>query len=132
MQTMHQQPNAETVGAEPSAAETPRAMTQAFLSSLVPVASTAHTKTYWAMECWPGLVRHFCKDKRQVAIPGKLEGLPLRVAHGVGFAVHDLAIMCEQDKASVTQWMQMNVDGKYPSLEHRTVVRDACLDHCVC
>lgn len=124
MQTMHQKPN---VGAEPSAAETSRAMTQTFLSSLVSVASSAGSKTYLAMECWPGLVRHFCKDKRQVAVPGKLAGLPLRVVSDVGFVVRDLAMMCEQDKTSAIQWMRMNVDGKYRSLEHRTVVRDACV-----
>jgi hypothetical protein len=78
---------------------------------------------YAATKLWEAFVHHYCQDNRSVDTLQHFGDVMVRVAHGKGFFVRDLAKLIGAGSGdNMTRWLERNVNsGTYPSLQAVTV-----------
>ena len=105
------------VAAAPTAVARPD--TELFLGKINVFETVGDISKYAATKLWVAFVHHHCQDNRSVDTLQRFYGVMVRVAHGKGFFVRDLARLIGAGSGdNMTRWLERNVDsGTYPSLQ---------------
>ena len=105
------------VAAAPTAVARPD--TELFLGKIKVFETKGDVSKYAATKLWAAFVHHHCQDNRSVDTLQRLYGVMVRVAHGKGFFVRDLARLIGAGSGRhMTRWLENNVNlATYPSLQ---------------
>ena len=105
------------VAAAPTAVARPD--TELFLGKIKVFETVGDISKYAATKLWVAFVHHHCQDNRSVDTLQRFYGVMVRVAHGKGFFVRDLARLIGAGSGDhMARWLEKNVTlATYPSLQ---------------